>query len=89
VAPCATDTVVIVKAGSPGVALDEVSTHDVEVEGALTTPVGGQLAPSADFTVEEELGVDGFAPLDEDSVGAAKSLEANESDERGIELGGE
>jgi hypothetical protein len=91
VAPCATDTdtVVIVKAGCTCVAVDEVFNDDVDVEAPLTMLAGGQLEtlePSADFAVEKELGVDHSAALYEDAVGTGKALEANESDERLIEL---
>ena len=90
VAPCATDTVVIVTAGRTGVVVDEdfQVTGEVEAALALMGLAGGQLetlAPSADFTVVED---DDDLP-DEDGDGAAKAVDGNESDERGIELGRE
>jgi hypothetical protein len=79
VAPCATDTVVIVMAGRAGVAVElGFDVAGTEVVAALTTLAGSQLEPLADFTVEE---------LEDDGNGEAKAVEASESDDKGIALG--
>jgi hypothetical protein len=71
VAPCATDTVVIVMAGRASVAVElGFDVAGTEVVAALTT--------LADFTVEE---------LEDDGNGEAKAVEASESDDKGIALG--
>jgi hypothetical protein len=83
VAPCATDTVVIVIAGRTGVE-DLVDEVDGEVVRTLTTVAGAQLeivAPSAAFTVDED------DLVDDDDGGAGKAVGANESVEMGIEVG--